>query len=324
MADSDEASPRSPPPPALLDEDVVMGLQGNKTRRRAKSRLGGTESDLGRQMEREIAREMEKNSLEDMERLRKRFDASGEERKANSNGPPNKLSRHQRDSYIEPLGPTTSRPQANTMGKHPQVFISYRDDEGDYVSQPFSRRGRSTVAAESNAAADEAMDSREVEYRAAIREQRGEVRQARVRELEEAAAADAAELEAREVALQRAAEEAKYRMKFEAEAELKAKKEARAKLQARIEEGVMKMKDTWEREKDELERERNMLKAEESNLRRENAVLRAEKLAIEREKRALEKASRMSTAVSEKAKLRVEWVSWKSLDINSWTKPSGR
>ena len=331
MADSDENPPSTAPqptttavPPVLHDENVATEIKS------AVSRPAGSEA-----VEVVERREREKATEREIERLRRRFGTRAGEMDAETRSDPVVRSRRRRnESYVEPLGSSTPRPTVQFLPRpspyngyayeapsssnparrpiHPRVVVldDYEyEEEPIYHQHPLPRRPR---AEEVHRAPPEGQIRADEENLLA---------HALKLEQEKLAAARIAEREALEAAAKKAEEEASWRKALEEEAMLKARIETSKELEAKIAAEVIKLREgTWAKEREELEREKKLLEAEESNLRKENALLRAEKLAIEREKRALEKASRTSTAVSEKAKLRVEWVSWKALGINSWTK----
>jgi len=120
---------------------------------------------IHREIEKEMEREKERQQERDMDRLRKRFD-KGDESDARSSNTSSKSHRSRRDSYVEPLGQPSPRPQvappspsrqyaysSNSYPQqsyapaaaprvpvvHPQVVVSYNDafhDEEDGLYHP--------------------------------------------------------------------------------------------------------------------------------------------------------------------------------------------
>ncbi|KAK1761108.1 hypothetical protein QBC47DRAFT_456769 [Echria macrotheca] len=143
-----------------------------KPRRSASKRHSVRDSDrVEREKERErlhreIEKEMEREKEREMDRLRRRFDKTGDESDAKSSNTSNKSHRSRRESYVEPLGASAPRPQAQVppspsrqysyssapyppqyqpagapraQAVHPQVVVSYSDtsrDEEDGLYHP--------------------------------------------------------------------------------------------------------------------------------------------------------------------------------------------
>ena len=117
------------------DSSDEKKLRRSSSKKRTKESSGRADKEKEREKEREREHKerererrkaLERAEKEETERLRKRFDARGEESDAKSSSASTKSQRNRRDSYIEPLGHGAPRPHVAAVTPAPaRQYSSY-------------------------------------------------------------------------------------------------------------------------------------------------------------------------------------------------------